>query len=106
MKAGCLKGTDMKKYIGNIKDKITIDDLDEKYQEIASIVGVDNYIRLCEELGGTHIFLPKMKNLTKKYVYKKVIELKDVMPKDQLARMFNLCSATVYNIINEYEGKH
>ncbi len=101
-----LKGTSMKKYIDTIKDKITVDDLDEKYQEIASIIGVSNYMSLCEEFGGTRIFLPKIKNLTKKYIYKKVIELKDVMSKDQLSRMFDLCSTTVYKIINEYEDRH
>lgn len=106
MQDDCLKGTSMKKYIDTIMDKITIDDLAEPYQEIASIIGIDNYIKLCEELGGTRLILPKIKSLTKNYTYRKVIELKDVMSKDQLARMFGLCSMTIYKIINEYEGKH
>ncbi len=66
MQDDCLKGTSMKKYIDTIRDKITIDDFSEPYQEAASIIGIDNYIKLCEELGGTRIFLPKIKNLTKK----------------------------------------
>ena len=65
MQDDCLKGTSMKKYIDTIRDKITIDDFSEPYQEAASIIGIDNYIKLCEELGGTRIFLPKIKNLTK-----------------------------------------
>ena len=66
MQDDCLKGTSMKKYIDTIRDKITIDDFSEPYQEAASIIGIDNYIKLCEELGGTRIFLPKIKNLPKK----------------------------------------
>lgn len=96
----------MKKYIDTVRDKITINDLDESYQDVASIIGLDNYIKLCEEFGGTRLLLPKIKTLVKNYTYRQVIELKDVMSKEQLARMFDLCEATVYKVINEYEDRH
>lgn len=96
----------MKKYIDTIKDKITIEDLDEAKQDVASVIGIDNYIRLCEEFGGTSLFFPKIDGLVKKRVYKKVVELKDIMPKYQIAKMLGLSTSTVYKIINEYEGKH
>ncbi len=96
----------MKKYIDTIKDKISLKDLDEAKQDVASVIGIDNYIRLCEEFGGTSLFFPKMDNLAKSLVYKKVIELKDVMTKHQIAKMFNLSKSTVYKVINEYEDKH
>lgn len=96
----------MKKYTDTIKDKITIEDLDEAKQDVAAVIGIDNYIKLCEEFGGTSLFFPKMNNLEKYYSYKKVIELKDIMPKDQIARMLGLSKSTVYKIINEYEDKN
>lgn len=96
----------MKKYIDKIKDRITLEDLDEAKQDVASVIGVDNYIKLCEEFGGTSLFFPKMDKLTKNLVYKKVIELKDVMPKYQIAKMLGLSTSTVYKVINEYEGKN
>lgn len=96
----------MKKYIDTIKNKITIEDLDESKQDVASVIGIENYIKLCEEFGGTSLFFPKMDSLTKNYIYKKVIELKDIMTKYQIAKMLDLSKSTVYKIINEYEGKH
>lgn len=96
----------MKKYTDTIKDKITIEDLDEAKQDVAAVIGIDNYIKLCEEFGGTSLFFPKMNSLEKCYSYKKVIELKDIMPKDQIARMLGLSKSTVYKIINEYEDKN
>lgn len=95
----------MKRYIDTIRDKITIDDLDESKQDVASVIGINNYIKLCEEFGGTSLFFPKMDSLAKNCAYKKVIELKDVMTKCQIAKMLNLSKSTVYKIIKEYEGK-
>lgn len=96
----------MKKYIDTIKDKIAIEDLNEDRQDVASVIGIGNYIKLCEEFGGTSLFFPKMDNLARNCVYKKAIELKDVMSKEQIAKMLGLSRSTVYKIINEYEGKY
>lgn len=91
----------MKKYIDIAKEKITIDDIDEAYQDIASIIGIENYVRLCEEMGGSYLCIPKIENLTRKYIYKKVIALKDTMTKKQISKMFGLSLSTVYNIISK-----
>lgn len=96
----------MKKYIDAIKDKITMEDLDEAKQDVASVIGIDNYIKLCEEYGGTSLFFPKMASLAKGRVYRKVVELKDIMPRYQIAKMLGLSLSTVYKVINEYEGKN
>ena len=96
----------MNKYIDTIKDKITIDDLDESQQDVVFVIGIDNYIKLCEEFGGTSLFFPKMNFLAKNYIYKRVIELKDIMPKYQIAKMFDLSKSTVYKVIKDYEDKH
>lgn len=92
----------MKKYIDIAKEKITIEDLEEPYQDIASIIGIENYVKLCEEIGGSSLFIPKIENLTRKYIYKRMIALKDIMPKKQMAKMFGLSLSTVYSIINKY----
>ena len=67
-----------------------MDDLDEARQDVASVIGVDNYIKLCEEFGGTSLFFPKVDHIIKNRVYKKVIELKDTMPGYQIARMLGI----------------
>lgn len=96
----------MKKYIDTIKDNVTIEDLDEARQDVASVIGVDNYIKLCEEFGGSSLFFPKIDHVIKKRVYKKVIELKDVVPVYQIARMLGISRATAYKVIKEYKDKH
>ncbi len=96
----------MKKYINIIKENITMDDLDEARQDVASVIGVDNYIKLCEEFGGTSLFFPKVDHIIKNRVYKKVIELKDTMPGYQIARMLGISRATAYKVIKEYKDKH
>ena len=96
----------MRKYIDTIKDKITMEDLDEAKQDVASVIGIDNYIRLCEVFGGTILSFPKIDYIIRNRVYKKVIELKDVMPVDQIARMLGISRSTAYKVIKEYNNKH
>lgn len=95
----------MKKYIDIAKEKITIEDIDEPYQDVAAIIGIENYVKLCEEMGGSYLCIPKIENLTRKYIYRKVLELKNTMPKKQLAKIFGLSLSTVYNIINKSGAK-
>ncbi len=80
----------MKKYIDVVKEKITINDLKESYQDVASIIGIENYIKLCEEMGGSNLCIPKIESLTREYIYKKIIALKDNMKKRQMAKMIGL----------------
>ena len=75
-------------------------------QDVASVIGVDNYIKLCEEFGGSSLFFPKIDHIIRNRVYKKVIELKDVVPVYQIARMLGISRATAYKVIKEYKDKH
>lgn len=96
----------MKKYIDTIKDKITMEDIDEDRQDVAAVIGIENYIKLCEEFGGTSLFFPKMDSLARNCIYKKVIELKDIMTKYQIAKMLGLSKSTVYKVIKDYDDKN
>jgi Mor family transcriptional regulator len=43
-----------------VRDEVKIEDLHPKYQMIARIIGVDNALKLGEEIGGEALYLPKL----------------------------------------------
>lgn len=44
---------------------VTIDNLDEEQQNLANIIGFENYINLVSEYGGQNVYVPKLDNLAK-----------------------------------------
>lgn len=45
-------------------DKLTIKDIPQNNQDIAQLIGVENFKKLVKYMGGSSIYIPKEKNLT------------------------------------------
>ena len=57
----------MEKWVMNIVDRISAEDLPESYRDIAMIIGVENTIKLSDVLGGLTYYFPQLgKALAKK----------------------------------------
>ncbi|MEY8326767.1 Mor transcription activator family protein [Lachnospiraceae bacterium 54-11] len=91
-------------YLKTVIKNLKIEDLPLKYQDTAQTIGLDNYIALCECLGGSSLYIPSMKEVTKEYVYRKVRDSKGIMSKKQLARAYGLSLATVYNLLKDEDN--
>ncbi len=46
-------------------DKITLDDLNNEQREVAELLGLENYIKLVKNFGGTSIYVHKAKTIEK-----------------------------------------
>ena len=92
-------------YLEHVKKNLKMKDIAPAYQEAAEIIGIENYINLCEGLGGGHLYLPTLKELCKNYVYAKVIQSKDVLKVSQLSKMYGISEATVYRLIRDAKHK-
>lgn len=80
-------------------NNITIKDLEEKYQMVAEMIGIDKYMLLCQELGGSDLYIPTMKELQKKYIYQKIKESRNLFSKKQLAKIYGVSLSTVYKVL-------
>lgn len=87
-----------------IATKLQLEDLDPRYQEVADIIGVENYIKLCEYAGGSSIFFPLIRNVVKRHIYSKIHQFGGSMSKQQIARAYGVSRSTVYRIFKEMEG--
>lgn len=53
----------MERWIEQILNDVTIDELPEGYQAVARVIGVENAIRLSDELGGLNYYFPQAEKM-------------------------------------------
>lgn len=79
-------------------DSLKVSDISEQNQAVAETIGIQNYIQLCKENGGTSIYLPTVKELVKNVAYRKILAESKLFNRKQLATMYGVSESTVYNI--------
>lgn len=84
-----------------MKRNITLENLEPKYREIAEIIGRENYLTLCDTCGGGALYIPTVKEVSKKYIYDQIKASEELFDKRQLAQIYGVSLRTVYNILNE-----
>jgi Mor family transcriptional regulator len=84
-------------------NELSTDMLPELYQQIVSIIGVENYLSLCKEIGGTNMYIPKFDSVIRPIRDKKIKEEFDGGNYKELAIKYNLCERWVRDIINPKE---
>lgn len=88
-------------YMENVRKNLKLEDLEPKYREIAEIIGVENYIKLCDAFGGGSLYIPTGKEAIKRYVYSKVVQAKGILTARQLSQMYGISMAKIYQILRE-----
>ncbi|WP_206460651.1 Mor transcription activator family protein [Anaerovorax sp. IOR16] len=88
-------------------EELTVDMLPEFYQQVVSIIGVDNFLNLCKEIGGTNMYIPKLDSVIRPIRDKKIRKEFNGANYKDLAIKYNLCERWVRDIINpkECEGQ-
>lgn len=89
-----------------IKNNLKKEDLSVRQQELCDCLGIDSYIELIHSFGGVTITVATMETLRKSIAIRKIREDRSLYESgavklQQLAKMYNVSSATVYNILKE-----
>lgn len=82
-------------------EKLTLEDLEEKYREIAQAVGLDGLKSLCDHFGGSSIYIPQRKQLLGNRRDIAIYREYDGTNIKQLATRYGVSEATVYNIVRD-----
>lgn len=87
---------------------LELDDLQEQHREIAESVGMDSFLELVKTFGGSAIYIPQMREVTKMRVYRKIAEEFDGTNIKALASKYEVSESTVYNVVREQikSGEH
>lgn len=85
--------------IEEIFDNLRMDDLADKYKEVADIVGFENYMKLVEHFAGDSVYIPKKYELYRHEMYKAILDEYDGTNIKRLAVAYGISEKTIYNIL-------
>lgn len=85
-----------------IFENLRADDLEDKYKEIADIVGFENLIKLVENYAGNSVYIPQKYELYRHEMYKAILDEYDGTNIKRLATDYGISEKTVYNILRDH----
>lgn len=85
----------------NLMSQIVMDDLQEQHKPIAKCLGMESFLKLVEEYGGSSIYIPQAKEVVKMRIYRMISEEFDGTNIKQLANKYKVSESTVYNVVRE-----
>ncbi len=82
-------------------ETLTMDDLEEQYRMIAQVVGLDGLRRLCDQFGGSSIYIPQRRKIIENRRETAIYREYDGGNIKQLAAKYEVSESTVYNIVRD-----
>ena len=79
---------------------ILMEDLQGEHREYANIIGIEALIKLCDEFGGSPIYLPTTRELKRPALYRLIKKeyAGGGISQRNLARKYNISESTVYRL--------
>lgn len=84
-----------------VLDKITMNDLDESQQQVAEVIGLDNYKRLMATYGGVSIYIPKADQFERAARDGRIRAEFDGYNFRALAQKYGLTEVTIRSIVSD-----
>lgn len=86
-------------------DQITLDDLDEEKQQLAELIGIENYRKILRVFPGADLYVPKMEELKIMFRNAAIRRAFDGKNYKQLAAQFDLSERTIRGIVSGEKRK-
>ncbi len=88
-----------------ILKSLTLDQLPEQYQAAAELLGLEAYISLCREYGGTALYIPTVGNLVANNVKQRILKERRVLSLKELSSKYGVSESTIRRIQKENEDR-
>ncbi len=85
-----------------MENEIRLDDLHPTYRQIATVIGVENAVKLGRELGGESFYLPKLDICLARVKERRIVEEFKGGNYVELARKYRVTSVWVRNIVKKH----
>ncbi len=84
----------------NLLKDVEISDIPEAYHPIVSLIGLDNFLKMCEYSMGDEIYFPMRETIFRKARNRLIIQEYNGYNHAELAKKYNLTSKQIKNIVN------
>ena len=82
-------------------EKLQLEDLDQEQQEVAEVIGLENYKQLMARYGGTSIYIPKADRRERMERNEQIRCAFDGYNFRELAQKFGLTEVTIRSIVSD-----
>lgn len=82
-------------------DSLQLEDLNEVWQQIAGIIGMDNVKKLFEEFPGANVYFPKLDELERSNRNKQICAEFNGYNFRELAKKYGLTEVSIRNIVSD-----
>ena len=82
------------------------DDLNEEQQQLAELIGLDNFAKLVQVFGGTNIYIPKAEAFGRTMRNEKIRQEYNGRNVKILASKYGLTERQVYNLVDNSNGRN
>lgn len=86
-------------------DKITMDDLEDEQKQLANTIGMEGYINLTRNYGGTYIYIQKSETFEKKLRNDKIRSEFNGYNFKELAHRYGLTEIRIRSIVKDIYDK-
>lgn len=93
----CLWGMQMDK--DELLNHVDVIDIPENYQPIVNLIGLDNFLRLCQYAGGDEIYFPMYKSILCGTRNRMILQEYDGYNLKELSEKYNLTVNQIKNIL-------
>ena len=83
------------------QEEIRLEDLSEGQQEVAALIGPENFRKLMEVYGGAHLYIPKTDRLERMERNERIRAEFDGYNFRELARKYDLTEITIRSIVSD-----
>ncbi|KYG90336.1 hypothetical protein A0U40_18565 [[Bacillus] sp. KCTC 13219] len=80
--------------------------LSDEHKEIASVIGVEAFLKLCDYCGGANLYIPKRESVIRYIRDTTIKEEFDGGNYRKLAVKYNLSESHIRNIVAKSDAKH
>lgn len=89
--------------IYNLISHVEISDIPETYQPVVSLIGVDNFLKLCRYASGDQLYFPMLKSILKNARNRLILQEYNGYNLKELSRKYALTVRAVKNIVHGYK---
>lgn len=77
--------------------------VNNRYEEIISIIGFDSFIKMSRHYGGTSVYVPAYENISRDFKYKMIMDelFKSGLSVKELAVKYGVSERTIYRLIRK-----
>lgn len=83
------------------EDGLLLDELDEEKQEVARLIGLENYRKLMEAYGGVYLYIPKTDRMKRTERNEKIRAEFNGYNYRELAQKYELTEVTIRSIVSD-----